>query len=81
MDAREFELTLRRLCEQRPFRPFFVELTNGELVEVWRPEAIRPHANNAGIQIGDRWYSYDRKDVVRIQEMPRREVRVMTRDE
>jgi hypothetical protein len=40
MYAVNFELTLVELSRQSPFRPFVVELVNGERIEVDHPEAL-----------------------------------------
>jgi hypothetical protein len=40
MYAVNFEQTLGELSRQSPFRPFVVELVNGERIEVDHPEAL-----------------------------------------
>ena len=40
MYATNFEQTLTELAWQAPFRPFTVELVNGERIEVDHPEAL-----------------------------------------
>jgi hypothetical protein len=40
MYAVTFQKTLGELAKQSPFRPFFVELVNGERIEVDLPEAL-----------------------------------------
>src|SRR5437762_12128591 len=77
----DFERALERLRRQKPFRPFAIDLTNGERVEVWSPDAVRIDGEDASVRVGERWFGYEGGDVARVEELPRREVRVMTREE
>ncbi|MCI0464660.1 MAG: hypothetical protein L0Z62_47655 [Gemmataceae bacterium] len=43
MDPKNFDLAMRILRRQTPFRPYLIEFASGERIEVHHPEALIRH--------------------------------------
>jgi hypothetical protein len=42
MTEEQFSASLRPFCRRRPFRPFFIEFTNGTTLRITHPEGVAP---------------------------------------
>jgi hypothetical protein len=61
-----FERTLRKFSQRKPFRPFVVELTSGTQIHVEHPEALAFYNGIAVYLAGDDYMFFDHHTVARV---------------